>query len=338
MQEPCNWFWIGNGVFQFPYSVGHVGVGVGHATKANVMDTRFMGQPHFFDDVLGRPPNRNAFLGFDAKFTSPLVANTALVDLHFVGQRSWIVLSAEVGMLVNRFAAGPCLSPSRPLFGRPALVLPFAMVEEMMQGCVGILNGEEKIGAERCPPLLLPTPNGPSTEQCRCSVGEASNEGLRLFEGNRCASKVLPRYNRPSDANDAQAVFQMLLNALRVVLQRLTVAVHRHVIVRSPRCFKHAADITDMKTNIGWNTKRSGFILVAVQDQPAWLRRFNHTMRGRGGDFNPSLGGGVACASFHPRLLHGVPEVLWRIFLHRHRFGFHHGHRLCHLWPWRYRP
>ena len=338
MQEPCDWFGIGNGVFQFSHAIGHVGVGVGHAAKAHVMDARFMGQPHFFDDVLGRSPNWNAFLGLDAKLAPPLVANTALVDLHFVGQRSWLVLRAEVGMLVNRFAAGPCLSPSRPLFGRPALVLPFTVVEEMMQGCVGILNGEEKIGAERCPPLLLPTSNGPSTKERRCSIGKVSNEGLRFFEGNWCASKVLPRYNGPSDADDSQTTLQASFNAFRVVLQRLTVTVDRHVIVRGSGCLEHTTDVANMETDVGGNAKRSGLIFVAVQDQPAWLGRFNHASRGRGVAFNPSLGGGVACASFHRRLLPEEPEVHGQICPRCRHHGFHHDHRLCHLWTWRCRP
>ena len=140
MQESCDGFRIGYWVFQFPHAIGHVGVGVGHAAKAHVMDTRFMGQPDFFDDVLGCPPNGDPLFWFDAKFAPLLVAHATLVDLNFVRQGSWIVLCTEVGMVDHGVAGRTGMGPSGPLFSRPALVFPLTGFEEVMERGVRVLN------------------------------------------------------------------------------------------------------------------------------------------------------------------------------------------------------
>ena len=107
------------------------------------MHAGVVGDANFFDDVLGCSPNRDAFLWFNAKFAASLVANTALVDLHFVSEWPWLVFVSKVGMFGNRFACSAGLCPRRPLLGRSALVFPFSALKEVMQGGVGILDSEE---------------------------------------------------------------------------------------------------------------------------------------------------------------------------------------------------
>ena len=97
MKQLRNRLGVGHGVFQLTDAIGHVGVGVGHAAEADVVHAGVVGDANFLDDVLGRPPNRDAFLRFDAEFTPSFVAYAALVNLHFVGQRPGLVLVPRSG-------------------------------------------------------------------------------------------------------------------------------------------------------------------------------------------------------------------------------------------------
>ena len=130
-----------------------------------------MGDANLLDDVLWRPPNRDAFFRLNAEFAPSLVANTALVDLHFVGQRTGLRFASEVGMVGHGFACSTGLGPRRPLLGRPALVFPLPLFEEVCKRGIRVLNGEEKVGSKRCPALLLPATNGPSAKQGRRAMG-----------------------------------------------------------------------------------------------------------------------------------------------------------------------
>ena len=333
---------VGHGVFQLTDAIGHVGVGVGHAAEADVVHAGVVGDANFLDDVLRRPPNRDAFFRFDAEFAPSFVAYAALVDLHFVGQRPGLVLAAEVGVVAHRFACSTRLRPCRPLFCCPALVFPFPLFEEVVQGGVRVLNGEEKIGPKRRPALLFPASDGPTPEQGRRAMGQASDEVLGFLERNGGAAQVFPRDDRTGNAHDAKAILQALGNGFGIGLERLTIAIYGEIVVIKTGRFQHATDVPNMESDVGRDAKGSRLVFVSVQHQPAWLGRFNHGSRGRGAAFNPSSGGGVACAScrLHP-LLEGL-GVLGRIFHHHHRLGhrlgFHRDRRPCRLWPWRCRP
>ena len=338
MKQLRNRFGIWHRIFQFTHTFGHVGVGVGHAAEADVVHAGVVGDADLLDDVLRRSPNRDAFFGLDAEFASALVANTALVDFHFVGQRPGLGFASEVGMVAHGFACSTGLRPSRPLLGRPALVFPLAVFEEVVEGGVRVLDGKEEVGLQRCPALLFPPTNRPTPEQGRRAVGQASDEGLRFLEGNGGAAQVFSGDDRTGNADHTEAILQALRDGFRVGLQRLTIAIHGHVLVVETSGFQHTTHVPDVKTNVGRDAKGRRFVFVAVQDQPAWLGRFNHGSRGRGAAFNPSSGGGVACAScrLHP-LLEGL-GVLGRIFHRCRRLGCHRDRRPCRLWPWRCRP
>ena len=143
MEQLGNRFRVWHGVFQFTDALGHVGVGVGHAAEAHMMHAGVVGDANFFDDVLGCSPNRDAFLGFNAKFATSLVANTALVNLYFVGEWPGLRFISEVGMVGDCFTCSTGLCPRRPLLSRSALVFPLAFLEEVCKGSVGVLDGEE---------------------------------------------------------------------------------------------------------------------------------------------------------------------------------------------------
>ena len=177
-----NRFGIWHGVFQFTHAFGHVGVGVGHAAQADMVHAGVVGDAHLLDDVLRRPPNRDAFLRLNAELASSFVAHTALVDFDLVRQRPGFRFAAEVGMVAHGFACSTRLCPCRPLLGRPALMFPLTLFEEVVQRGVSVLNSEEEVGPKRRPALLLPSTNRPATKQGGCAVGQVSNEGLGFFE------------------------------------------------------------------------------------------------------------------------------------------------------------
>ena len=143
MEQLSDGFRVRHGVFQFTDALGHVGVGVGHAAKAHMMHAGVVGNANFFDDVLGCSPNRDAFLGFNAKFATSFVAHTALVDLHFVGEWPGLRFVSEVGMVGDCFTCSTGLRPRRPLFSRSALMLPLTVLKEVVKGSVGVLDSEE---------------------------------------------------------------------------------------------------------------------------------------------------------------------------------------------------
>ena len=182
-------------------------------------------------------------------------------------------------------------------------------------------------------PRIAQTP-----EQGRRAVGQASDEGLRFLQGNGGAAQVFSGDDRTGNADHTEAILQALRDGFRVGLEGLPVSVNGQVLVIQISGFQHTTHVPDVKTNVGRDAKGRRFVFVAVQDQPAWLGRFNHGSRGRGAAFNPSSGGGVACAScrLHP-LLEGL-GVLGRIFHRCRRLGCRHDHRPCRLWPWRCRP
>ena len=231
VKQLCNRFGIWHRIFQFTHAFGHVSVGVGHAAEADMVHASVVGDAHLLDDVLRRSPNRDAFLRFDAEFASSFVAHTALVDFDLVRQRSGFRFAAEVGMVAHGFACSTRLCPCRPLLGRPALMFPLTLFEEVVQRGVRVLNSEEEVGPKRRPALLFPSTNRPATKQCGCAVGQASDEGLGFFERNGGAPQVFPGDDRTSNADHAEAILQAPCNGFRVGLEGLPIAVNGQVFV-----------------------------------------------------------------------------------------------------------
>ena len=117
------------------------------------------------DDVLGCPPNRYAFFRLNAKLAPALVPDAPLIHLDFVGQRTGPVLCPKVGVVGHGLARCTGLSPPRPLFGGPALVLPFASLKEMVKRSVRVLECKKQVRSQRGPTLLFPASDGPAAEQ-----------------------------------------------------------------------------------------------------------------------------------------------------------------------------
>ena len=327
-----NRFRIWHGVLQLTHAIGHVGVGVGHATEADVVHAGVVSDADLLMMSSGAR-QRDAFLRLDAELASSLVANTALVDFDLVRQRSGWGSLLRSGWSLTALLAAP-LAP-RPSTARLSCAdVSTRLFEEVVQGGVGVLDGEEQVGPGLASNLLPPPTNRPATEQCGCAVGQVSDEGLRFLEGDGVprrysgttapAMQTAPRQSFRRFAMDSGSVLRAADSGQRSG-------------IRNPAgMFQHATDVPNVKA-VGRDAKgRSSSSYPSKTNQ----RGSNDSTMAQGAGVPPSI---LLRARASLALLAAFPSSR-RAWSSRADFSTRLAARFpprpppCRLWPWRCRP
>ena len=106
MQDLRNGLGIRDGILEFYYSFGLVGVNICGASDSDIPYACIGRRLYLGYDVLLIPPKRYAFLGLYTELAPPLVSNTALVQFNLVGEWAWVPVGGDDVWVVGHRSGG----------------------------------------------------------------------------------------------------------------------------------------------------------------------------------------------------------------------------------------